>query len=145
MLRDVGSRDKEFIELVRGIRRRLLELGGVSQAKGFEAVLVLRAQARQVNHERGRMLCSVVEVLRRKDSGRGIVEDWQSGDLLGAHEVRAALVLTRAAAKDLSGIARDLAVRLPAVLDAVVCGVLDEARARVFRSVMAWASGSGGR
>ena len=40
MLRDVGSRDKDFIELVRGIRRRLLELGGVSQAKGFEAVLV---------------------------------------------------------------------------------------------------------
>jgi 2-aminoethylphosphonate-pyruvate transaminase len=40
MLRDVGSRDKEFINLLREIRRRLLELGGVSQAKGFEAVLV---------------------------------------------------------------------------------------------------------
>jgi 2-aminoethylphosphonate-pyruvate transaminase len=40
MLRDVGSRDKDFIELVRGIRRRLLELGGVSQEKGYEAVLV---------------------------------------------------------------------------------------------------------
>lgn len=44
MLRDVGSRDLDFIELVRGIRRRLLELGGVSQSqdegKGYEAVLV---------------------------------------------------------------------------------------------------------
>lgn len=40
MLRDVGSRDKDFIELVRQIRRRLLELGGVSQAKDYEAVLV---------------------------------------------------------------------------------------------------------
>jgi 2-aminoethylphosphonate-pyruvate transaminase len=40
MLRDVGSRDKDFIELVRGIRRRLLTLGGVSQEKGYEAVLV---------------------------------------------------------------------------------------------------------
>src|SRR5688572_139966 len=40
MLRDVGSRDKDFIEVVRGIRRRLLELGGVSQQKGYEAVLV---------------------------------------------------------------------------------------------------------
>jgi 2-aminoethylphosphonate-pyruvate transaminase len=40
MLRDVGSRDKDFIELVRGIRRRLLALGGVTQEKGYEAVLV---------------------------------------------------------------------------------------------------------
>src|SRR5687768_6263355 len=40
MLRDVGSRDKDFIELVRGIRRRLLALGGVSQERGFEAVLI---------------------------------------------------------------------------------------------------------
>src|SRR5688500_16109734 len=40
MLRDVGSRDKEFVALVRGIRRRLLELGGVSQESGYEAVLV---------------------------------------------------------------------------------------------------------
>ena len=40
MLRDVGSRDNDFIELVRGIRRRLLTLGGVSQETGYEAVLV---------------------------------------------------------------------------------------------------------
>lgn len=40
MLRDVGSRDREFIELVRDIRRRLLALGGVSQETGHEAVLV---------------------------------------------------------------------------------------------------------
>jgi 2-aminoethylphosphonate-pyruvate transaminase len=40
MLRDVGSRDKDFVELVRDIRRRLLDLGTVSQATGFEAVLV---------------------------------------------------------------------------------------------------------
>ena len=40
MLRDVGSRDNDFIELVRGVRRRLLELGGVSQAQSYEAVLV---------------------------------------------------------------------------------------------------------
>jgi 2-aminoethylphosphonate-pyruvate transaminase len=40
MLRDVGSRDKDFIELVRGIRRRLLALGGASQETGYEAILV---------------------------------------------------------------------------------------------------------
>ena len=39
MLRDVGSRDFEFIELVRDIRRRLLALGGVAGA-GYEAILM---------------------------------------------------------------------------------------------------------
>lgn len=40
MLRDLGSRDDEFIALVRSIRTRLLELAGVSQARGYEAVLM---------------------------------------------------------------------------------------------------------
>lgn len=40
MLHDVGSRDDEFIAMVRDIRRQLLELGAASQASGFEAVLV---------------------------------------------------------------------------------------------------------
>lgn len=40
MLRDVGSRDDEFIALIRGIRDELLVLGGVSQAEGYEAVLM---------------------------------------------------------------------------------------------------------
>ena len=40
MLRDAGSRDREFLELVRNIRTELLELAGVSRAKGFEAILL---------------------------------------------------------------------------------------------------------
>lgn len=40
MLVDVGSRDDEFIGLVRDIRRQLLQLGGVSQALGYEAILI---------------------------------------------------------------------------------------------------------
>lgn len=39
MLRDLGSRDAEFIAVVAEIRRRLLELGGVA-GRGYEAVLV---------------------------------------------------------------------------------------------------------
>jgi 2-aminoethylphosphonate-pyruvate transaminase len=39
MMRDLGSRDSEFLELVRQIRRRLLELGNVADA-GYEAVLM---------------------------------------------------------------------------------------------------------
>ena len=40
MLRDLGSRDGEFIGVVKNIRERLLELAGVSQVKGWEAVLM---------------------------------------------------------------------------------------------------------
>ena len=39
MLRDLGSRDFEFIEIVRDIRRRLLELGGVADG-GYEAIIM---------------------------------------------------------------------------------------------------------
>src|SRR5262245_2856297 len=39
MLRDLGSRDLEFIELVRDIRRQLLQLGQV-EAQGYEAILM---------------------------------------------------------------------------------------------------------
>src|SRR5262245_50726225 len=38
MLRDLGSRDREFTEVVRTVRRGLLEVAGVSQEQGYEAV-----------------------------------------------------------------------------------------------------------
>lgn len=40
MLRDLGSRDAEFIESVRQVRDGLLRLGGVSKEVGFETVLM---------------------------------------------------------------------------------------------------------
>ena len=40
MLRDLGSRDTEFIESVGRIRQQLLAIAGVSQAAGYEAVLM---------------------------------------------------------------------------------------------------------
>ena len=40
MQRDLGSRDAAFIELVAQNRRELLEIAGVSQASGYEAVLM---------------------------------------------------------------------------------------------------------
>lgn len=40
MLRDLGSRDRDFVDLVRAVRRRLLGLARVSQEQGFEAVLL---------------------------------------------------------------------------------------------------------
>lgn len=40
MQRDLGSRDDEFIAVVSQIRERLLKLAGVSQAAGYEAILM---------------------------------------------------------------------------------------------------------
>jgi len=40
MLHDASSRDEDFIELVRDIRRRLLALAGVGPDAGFEAILM---------------------------------------------------------------------------------------------------------
>lgn len=40
MLVDYGSRDERFVRIVADVRTRLLELAGVSQAQGFECVLV---------------------------------------------------------------------------------------------------------
>lgn len=40
MLRDLGSRDSEFIAIVRQVRDELLALAGVSQRDGYEAVLM---------------------------------------------------------------------------------------------------------
>jgi 2-aminoethylphosphonate-pyruvate transaminase len=40
MLRDLGSREEEFLSLVRSIRQQLLALAGVSQEQGYEAVLM---------------------------------------------------------------------------------------------------------
>ena len=40
MLADVGSRDHAFVTLVREVRDELLRIGGVSQAQGWEAVIV---------------------------------------------------------------------------------------------------------
>lgn len=40
MLRDLGSRDAAFISAVRNIREQLLAITGLSQAKGYEAILM---------------------------------------------------------------------------------------------------------
>jgi 2-aminoethylphosphonate-pyruvate transaminase len=40
MLRDLGSRDEAFLTCVEDVRRGLLDVGGVSQASGWEAVPV---------------------------------------------------------------------------------------------------------
>lgn len=40
MQRDLGSRDREFVAMVRSVRQRLLALAGADQVRGYEAVLL---------------------------------------------------------------------------------------------------------
>ncbi|MGH3822678.1 MAG: DUF222 domain-containing protein [Pseudonocardiaceae bacterium] len=104
-----------------------------SRLSGFDCVQVLRAQYRQANHERARVMAVMAEV--------GLCGVGPAGDELrrrsvpdqfAADEVRAALVLTRRAAETQFWLAHDLVSRLPQVHGAMLAGVLDEPRARVF-------------
>ncbi|MBV9731035.1 MAG: DUF222 domain-containing protein [Pseudonocardiales bacterium] len=104
----------------------------LSRLSGFDCVEVLKAQYRQANHERARVMAAMVEVglcgpvPADEELRRMAVPDEFSAD-----EVRAALVLTRRAADVQFWLAHDLVTRLPAVHTAMDAGVLDEPRARV--------------
>jgi hypothetical protein len=104
----------------------------LSRLSGFDCVEVLKAQYRQANHERTRVLAAMAEV--------GLCGVGPAGDELprralpdefSADEVRAALALTRRAADAQFSLGWDLVTRLPQVHAAMDAGVLDEPRARV--------------
>ncbi len=104
----------------------------LSRLSGFDCVEVLKAQYRQANHERARVMAAMAQVgvcgpVPDDDLTRRVLPDEFSAD-----EVRAALVLTRRAAHTQFWLAHDLVNRLPQVHAAMDAGVLDEPRARVF-------------
>jgi CheY-like chemotaxis protein len=104
----------------------------LSRLSGFDCVEVLKAQYRQANHERARVMAAMAQVgvcgpVPDDDLTRRVLPDEFSAD-----EVRAALVLTRRAADAQFWLAYDLVTRLPQVHAAMDAGVLDEPRARVF-------------
>ncbi|MGH3812848.1 MAG: DUF222 domain-containing protein [Pseudonocardiaceae bacterium] len=104
----------------------------LSRLSGFDCVEVLKAQYRQANHERARVMAAMAQVgvcgpVPDDDLTRMVMPDEFSAD-----EVRAALVLTRHAAHAQFWLAYDLVTRLPQVHAAMDAGVLDEPRARVF-------------
>jgi Domain of unknown function (DUF222) len=104
----------------------------LSRLSGFDCVEVLKAQYRQANHERARVMAAMAQVgvcgpVPDDDLTRRVTPDEFSAD-----EVRAALVLTRRAAQAQFWLAYDLVTRLPQVHAAMDTGVLDEPRARVF-------------
>ncbi|MGH3916492.1 MAG: DUF222 domain-containing protein [Pseudonocardiaceae bacterium] len=109
-------------------------LAGVelSQLSGFDCVEVLKAQYRQANHERARVMAAMVEVGLCGPTHDDDLTRMAAPDEFSADEVRAALGLTRRAAEAQFWLAHDLVTRLPQVHAAMDGGVLDEPRARIF-------------
>lgn len=114
-----------------------LELAGVlagielSRLSGYDCVEVLKARYRQVNHERARLMATMVEVGLCDIGPDDELPRMAAPDEFSADEIRAALVFTRRAADAQFWLAHDLVTRLPAVHAAMDAGALDEPRARV--------------
>ncbi|MCA1675202.1 MAG: 13E12 repeat family protein, partial [Actinobacteria bacterium] len=109
-------------------------LAGLDLARlgGYDCVEVLKAQYRQLNHDRARLMTVMVEVgladIDPGDEPRRLSAPTE----FSADEVRAALVLTRRAADAQFWTAYDLCIRLPQVHAAMGAGGCDEPRARIF-------------
>jgi hypothetical protein len=118
-------------------RHNEAELAGVlagielSRLSGYDCVEVLKARYRQVNHERARLMATMVEVGLCDSGPDDELPRIAEPDEFSADEIRTALVFTRRAADAQFRLAHDLATRLPAVHVAMDAGALDEPRARV--------------
>lgn len=103
----------------------------LSRLCGFDAVEVLKARYRQLNHDRAALMATMVEVGLCDIGPDDELPRRSTPDEFAADEVRAALVLTRRAAEAQFGLAYDLCMRLPAVHAAMAAGDCDEPRARI--------------
>ncbi|MGH3779084.1 MAG: DUF222 domain-containing protein [Pseudonocardiaceae bacterium] len=122
--------DPELARVLAGIE--------LSRLSGFDCVDVLKAQYRQANHERARVMAAMVEVGMCGAGAAGDELRRMAADEFSADEIRAALMLTRRAADGQFWLAHDLLTRLPEVHAAMDAGELDEPRARVFSE---WTTG----
>ncbi|MQA12935.1 MAG: DUF222 domain-containing protein [Pseudonocardiaceae bacterium] len=104
----------------------------LSRLSGFDAVEVLRARYRQLNHDRAGLMATMVEVGLCDIGPDDELPRRATPDEFAADEVRAALVFTRRAAEGQLWLAYDLCSRLPAVHAAMTAGDCDEPRARIF-------------
>ncbi|MGQ0465339.1 MAG: DUF222 domain-containing protein [Sporichthyaceae bacterium] len=98
---------------------------------GHDAVSFMHAQYRQKSAEDGRFLLSVSHVARCGRDGGQHAQRMASPDEWSAHEVKAALGLTRWAGDRLVGEAIAATVLLPEIGEAMLAGELDFPRARV--------------
>jgi len=111
----------------------VLESVSASAVSAWELPVLLRAAWRQLNRDTARLYA----VLRESALGdRDAPGGRRAGlDEFSADEARATLVLTKTAAWRMTGMAEDLAVRVPAVAARLWDGVIDEPRARAFTGV----------
>lgn len=108
------------------LRDRLAEL------TGHEVVAELRSAYADQARARARVLAAVWEVALCGFGGADSTERMTEPDEWSCDEVRAALAVTRAAARRDLELARGVCSRLPELHAAMAEGELDEARARVF-------------
>ncbi len=109
-------------------------LAGIDRSilNGYDRVLVLRAQARQVAHEQARLLADLVAVADCPPAPDLSGASPREADEFISCEIAAALTWTRQAAETHLGLAWSLTCRIPAVHAALTAGVIDLAKARVF-------------
>ena len=99
-----------------------------SRLSEFDLVVVLRARNRQLSYDHAELLADMVEVSHCADAGFGRLDEAFE---YAAHEIRAALTLTRQAAESELDLATDLRERLPQVWEALHAGTIDVRRSRV--------------
>ncbi len=109
-------------------------LAGIDRStlNGYDRVLVLRAQARQVAHEQARLMADLVAVADCPPAPDLSGASPREADEFIACEIAAALTWTRQAAETQLGLAWSLTCRIPAVHAALTAGAIDLAKARVF-------------
>jgi len=99
-----------------------------SRISGYDLVVVMRARKCQLAHDQAELLADMVEVSHCADAEFGRLDEAFE---YAAHEIRAALTLTRQAAESELDLATDLWERLPQVWEALHSGAIDVRKARV--------------
>lgn len=100
---------------------------------GFDVVRLLKARERQLAHVQAGLMADAVETAySAPGDSESNVERLEEQFEYASDEIRAALLLTRAAAGYRLSMATDLVERLPQVWELLDGGVIDMARARAF-------------
>jgi hypothetical protein len=99
-----------------------------TRLSGYDLVVVMRARKRQLSYDQAELLADMVEVSHCADADYGRLDEAFE---YAAHEIRAALTLTRQAARSELDLATDLRGRLPQVWEALHAGTIDVHKARV--------------
>jgi hypothetical protein len=110
----------------------MLEDLDIERVRGYDTVVVLSAEYRQLCRQQARVYRTLLETGLRKPFSIDTVERSSQPGEFAAEEARAALVWSRTRAERAFGFAVDLFTRLPVLGEAMLAGEVDEPRARAF-------------